>query len=49
MISYLNGIIIIKKDKFIVLDVNGVGYKVFLSKKSLAKIPAVENPLKLFD
>ena len=48
MISYLNGKIIIKKDKFIILDVNGVGYKVFLSKKSLAKIPAIENPLKLF-
>jgi len=48
MISYLNGIIIIKKDKFIVLDVNGVGYKVFLSKKSLAKIPEIEKPLRLF-
>lgn len=48
MISYLNGKIIIKKDKFIILDVNGVGYKVFLSKKSLAKTPAIENPLKLF-
>jgi len=48
MISYLQGKIIIKKDKFIVLDVNGVGYKVFLSKKSLAKLPEIEKPLKLF-
>lgn len=47
MISYLNGKIIIKKEKFIVLDVNGVGYKVFLSKKSLAKLSEIET-LKLF-
>jgi Holliday junction DNA helicase RuvA len=47
MISYLNGKIIIKKDKFIVLDVNGVGYKVFLSKKTLAKLSKIET-LKLF-
>jgi Holliday junction DNA helicase RuvA len=39
MISYLSGKIILKKDKFIVLDVNGVGYKVFLSKKTFSKIP----------
>lgn len=48
MISYLQGKIVIRKDKFIILDVNGVGYKVFLSKKSLAKLPEIEKPLKLF-
>ncbi|MBZ9578017.1 Holliday junction branch migration protein RuvA [Patescibacteria group bacterium] len=48
MIAYLDGKIIIKKEKFIVLNVNGVGYKVFLSKKSLAKLPEIEKPLKLF-
>ena len=48
MISYLQGEILIKKDKFIVLNVNGVGYKVFLSKKSLAKIPETDKDLKLF-
>lgn len=37
MISYLRGRIVLKKEKFIVLDVNGVGYKVFLSKKSIAR------------
>jgi len=48
MISYLNGKIIIKKDRFIVLDVSGVGYKVFLSKKTLARLSEIEKPLKLF-
>jgi len=47
MISYLSGKIILKKDKFIVLDVNGVGYKVFLSKKTFSKIPETGG-LKVF-
>jgi len=45
MISYLNGKVILKKDKFVVLDVQGVGYKVFLSQKNLLNIP--ENNLDL--
>ena len=48
MISYLNGKIIIKKDKLIILDVNGVGYKVFLSKKTLAGLPEIEKSIKVF-
>ena len=47
MISYLQGEIIIKKDKFIVLNVNGVGYKVFVSKKTLGKLPETGNQLSL--
>jgi Holliday junction DNA helicase RuvA len=48
MISYLRGRIIIKKDKFIILDVNGVGYKVFIAKRNFAKIPEIEKEIKLF-
>lgn len=48
MIAYLDGKIILKKEKFIILDVSGIGYKIFLSKKSLAKIPEISKPLKLF-
>ena len=48
MISYLQGKIILKREKFIILDVNGVGYKVFLSKKALAKIPEIGEILKVF-
>ncbi len=48
MISYLQGKIILKKDKFIVLDVNGIGYKVFLSRKSITKIPEIGQNLKFF-
>jgi len=48
MISYLNGKLILKTDKFVIVDVGGVGYKVFLSKKSMAEVPVVGEPLKLF-
>ncbi len=49
MISYLEGKIILKTEKFIILDVNGVGYKVFLSKRTLSKLPEIGknlNPVK---
>ncbi len=48
MISYLEGKIIFKTERFIILDVNGVGYKVFLSKETLLKIPEIDQPLKVF-
>jgi len=48
MIAYLQGKIIIKKEKFIVLDVQGVGYKVFLSKKAISNLPEIGKIVKLF-
>ena len=48
MIAYLEGKIILKKEKFVILNVNGVGYKIFLSQKTLTKIPQENNDLKLF-
>jgi len=48
MISYLNGQLIVKKERFIIIDVNGVGYKVFLSKKSMYQLPAIGQSVKVF-
>ncbi|MBU2539695.1 Holliday junction branch migration protein RuvA [Patescibacteria group bacterium] len=48
MISYLNGKIILKKEKFVILEVNNIGYKVFLSKKFLLSLPEIGKELKLF-
>jgi len=48
MIAYLEGKVILKKEKFIILNVNGVGYKVFLSQKNLAEMNEKEEKLKLF-
>lgn len=48
MISYLEGKIIVKKDKFVILEVAQIGYKVFLSQKTLSNIPSSADSLKLF-
>lgn len=48
MISYLEGKLILRKEKFVVLDVNNVGYKVFLSKKSILNLPETRQDIKLF-
>jgi Holliday junction DNA helicase RuvA len=47
MISYLNGTILLKKDKFVVLEVGDIGYKVFVSAKTLLKLPDVGSNVKL--
>lgn len=48
MISFLEGKIIFKGEKFIILDVRGVGYKIFLPQKTLNKIPQKAKSLKVF-
>ncbi len=48
MISYLNGKIILKRDKFIILEVNNIGYKVFLSRQTLITLPAIGESIKVF-
>lgn len=47
MISYLKGILLFKKEKYIVIDVNGVGYKVFLSQKALSILPEIGQTINL--
>lgn len=48
MISFLDGKIILKQEKFIILEVSGVGYEVFLSTRSMESIPEKGGNLKLF-
>ncbi|MBI3631510.1 MAG: Holliday junction branch migration protein RuvA [Candidatus Staskawiczbacteria bacterium] len=48
MISYLQGKIILKRDKFIILQVQDIGYKVFVSRATLLKLPEIGENLKLF-
>ena len=48
MIASLEGKVILKKDKFVILEVAGIGYKVFLSQKTLNKIPQPGKTLKVF-
>jgi len=48
MISHITGKIILKKDKFVILETGGLGYKVFLSNQTLSKLPENMDSLKLF-
>lgn len=48
MIAFLEGKIILKKDKFAIIEVAGVGYKVFLNRQTLLKLPEISGDVKLF-
>jgi len=48
MIGSLRGKVILKKEKFIILEANGVGYEILLSEKSLTKIPQIGQNFNLF-
>lgn len=48
MIAYLNGKIKIKNDKFVVLEVNNVGYKVFAPQNVLESLNAEGEEQELF-
>ncbi len=48
MISYLEGKILDKNEKFFVADVNGVGYKIFSHVGILAKIPEIGQNVKIW-
>ncbi|MBQ3437773.1 MAG: Holliday junction branch migration protein RuvA [Fusobacterium sp.] len=47
MFEYLNGIISYKKLDYVALDINGVGYKIFISLKEYEKL-IVGEKIKLF-
>lgn len=48
MIAFLSGKIILKRDKFVIIEVAGIGYKVFLSQQNLFKLPEIGQDIKLF-
>jgi holliday junction DNA helicase RuvA len=48
MIAYLSGKIILKKDKFIILGVNNIGYKVFMNRQGMITLPENGGNLNVF-
>ena len=48
MIAFLSGKIILKRDKFAIIETAGVGYKVFLNRQTLLKLPEISENIKLF-
>jgi len=48
MLYSLSGKLIIKKPQFVVIEVNGFGFKIFISSRTLRKLPKLNNRIKLF-
>lgn len=48
MISYLIGHVSLIRENFAVLEVNQIGYQVFLSARDLAKLPSQKEKIKIF-
>lgn len=46
MIAYLKGELITKSEEYVIIDVQGIGYKVFMSKKSIEELK--EKEVKIF-
>ena len=46
MIAYLRGMLSFKADEYIIIDLNGVGYKVFMSKSAIDSLPDNNNEIK---
>jgi len=48
MIAYLDGILLSRYDPYILINVHGVGYKVYASYTILQKLPSVGSPLHVY-
>jgi len=47
MIEYVSGILIKKESTFIIVDVNGIGYKIFISLNSYDKLPILNKNVSI--
>ena len=47
MITSLKGILIFKGNNFIALDVHGVGFEIFVSRKVIDNLPSLNNELSV--
>lgn len=47
MIAYLNGTLIEKRQETVVIDVNGVGYEVWVSTQTYGQLPKDQEPIHL--
>lgn len=47
MFAYLKGTLEVKSEDYIVIDVNGVGYKVYMSKSSIDNLPNYGESIKV--
>ena len=47
MISYVRGVLDYKEPKLVIVDINGIGYEVFVPLSTYQKLPAVGGQVKL--
>ena len=45
MIATLNGILKVKKNNFVIIEVNGVGYELLVSKKTINNLGQLNQPV----
>ncbi len=48
MIAYLKGVLSLVTESYLVIDVNGVGYQVFITSRDAANLPARGEELKIY-
>lgn len=48
MYAYINGILKNKMESYVIIEVNGIGYKIFMSQSSIDKMPEIENKVKVY-
>lgn len=48
MIGYLNGTVIIRDDPYLIIDVNGVGYKIHAASDVLSSVGELGSTLKIY-
>ncbi len=48
MIAYLRGTLEVKQEEYIIIDVNGIGYKVFMAKTAIEQLPDLDSKVKVY-
>lgn len=48
MFSYIKGILEIKNTNYVVIDVNGVGFKIFMSQTAIDSLPEVREQIRIY-
>ena len=48
MIAYLKGELVVKSEEYIIIEVQGIGYKVFMSKKSIDELQENRQVIYIF-
>lgn len=48
MISYINGVLKIIEDSFVIVETNGIGYSIQMSPYTISRLPAVNGQVKIY-